>query len=222
MPGDATKKAPLPPGGLLLSIAALQFGFGFHGVVYTAFGGYFLRAKCGLAVPGCVWCVSCVVSGPVAPPVAPRPAARAYPPTGDGPLPIWRSGASGGTRTLGPPLRSRLLCPSTAPAQSWCDSRWNRADRARVVAAQFPVTPRVTPRSCPAGRHPPPGRRMPPRPLVGHSAAVPGPQKRGGTGRSPRRAPRLPGTRARDVVTDSLPAPHRGARSARGRLVSGA
>jgi hypothetical protein len=29
----------------------VQFGFGFHGVVYTAFGGYFLRAKFGLAVP---------------------------------------------------------------------------------------------------------------------------------------------------------------------------
>ena len=45
--------APVPrsPGRLLLCLAAVQFGFGFHGVVYTAFGGYFLRAKFGLAVP---------------------------------------------------------------------------------------------------------------------------------------------------------------------------
>ena len=32
--------------------------------------------------PCCVWCVSCVVLGPVAPPVAPGPAARAIPPPG--------------------------------------------------------------------------------------------------------------------------------------------
>ena len=51
MPGDATKSAPRPSGRLLLCLAAVQFGFGFHGVVYTAFGGYFLRAKFGLAVP---------------------------------------------------------------------------------------------------------------------------------------------------------------------------
>ena len=40
-----------PPGRLLLGLAALQFGFGFHGVVYAAFGGAFLRARFGLAVP---------------------------------------------------------------------------------------------------------------------------------------------------------------------------
>jgi MFS family permease len=47
----AAAPVPRPPGRLLLCLAAVQFGFGFHGVVYTAFGGYFLRAKFGLAVP---------------------------------------------------------------------------------------------------------------------------------------------------------------------------
>jgi hypothetical protein len=50
VPGDATKSAPRPP-GRLLCLAAVQFGFGFDGVDYTAFGGYFLRDKFGQAVP---------------------------------------------------------------------------------------------------------------------------------------------------------------------------
>ena len=54
-----------------------------------------------------------------------------------GPLP-GRSRCPGGTSTLATPLRSRLLSPSTAPAQSWCDSRWNRADRARVAGGADP------------------------------------------------------------------------------------
>jgi MFS family permease len=44
----APPRASVP---LLICLGATQFGFGLHGVVYTAFAGYFLRAKFGLSVP---------------------------------------------------------------------------------------------------------------------------------------------------------------------------
>ena len=147
---------------------------------------------------------------------------RIRPPSGDSPF-VSGKGASGGTRTLAPPLRSRLLSPSTAPAPSRCDSRWNRADRSLMPGRRRSRLRRGLRRdrarraaalllggACPhalwsAIQRPSPARG-----------------RRGGTSRSPRGAPRLPGTRARDVVTAHRPAPHRVARAARGRLVSGA
>jgi hypothetical protein len=108
----------------------------------------------GWACVSCVWCVS---RGRLAHRLAHAPPPDRLELGGGRPPQSGGGGASGRTRTVGPPLRSRLLPPSETPARSWCGSRWNRADRPRTPRAQDRVTPRVTPRPASAGR-PAPGR----------------------------------------------------------------
>ena len=125
---------------------------------------------------------------PVTPPVTP-------PAPAVGAVRTWWGGAPGGTRTLATPLRSRLLSPSVAPALSLWRSRWNRADRSLMPAAQNRVTPRVTPRRAsttvrrrPVSLHLPPGR--PTRAGAGARAPRTATSGNGGGERAARRAGR--------------------------------
>ena len=96
--------------------------------------------------------------GPVAPPVAPGPAARADPPTGDGPLPIWGVVPREGLEPSPHRLEGGRPNQGTGDAVLWCGrrSRRSRRQNPRVThpAVAPSVAPSVAPRVAPGCRAP--------------------------------------------------------------------
>ena len=87
--------------------------------------------------------------GPVAPPVAPGPAARADPPTGDGPLPIWGVVPREGLEPSPHRVEGGRPNQGTGDAVLWYGRRSRRSRRQNPRVTHPAVAPSVAPSVAP-------------------------------------------------------------------------